>query len=218
MIVPDWPAPASVIAGTITRLAGADTCTALPPGVRLQQVHGTDIVDAALAEDAVAADACYARKPLTTCSILTADCIPVLLCNRRGDEVAAIHAGWRGLVAGVIERSLAQLRSAPGELLVWLGPAISQANYEVGAALREEFLLAAPAVSRQRTEACFLRSGDRYRADLLGLARLRLEFAGVKQVYGGGHCTFAEPELFDSYRRDGSAAGRIRSFIYFTAA
>jgi YfiH family protein len=217
-IAADWPAPQWVTAYTTTREEQAQNLPASPTGTRIQQEHGTVVVNAATAADGVIADACYSRQALVSCQVVTADCLPLLLCNRAGTEVAAVHAGWRGLVAGVIEAALDRLQSAPQELLVWLGPAISQAHYEVGGELREAFLAQAPALTRDRIEACFTRAGDRFMADLVGLARLRLECAGVDQVYGGQACTYAEPELFYSYRRDGPDSGRMRSLIYFSPA
>jgi YfiH family protein len=208
--------PASVTAYTTTRLAPEENLPEVPAGVQMKQVHGTAVVDAATATDAVAADACFSRQARIACRIVTADCLPILLCNRAGDEVAAIHAGWRGLQAGVVEASLAQLQTAPADLLAWLGPAISQAHYEVGGELREAFVATAPASMKAQVETCFSRSGDRFHADLAGLARLRLECAGLDHIYGGDHCTYADSDLFYSYRRDGSDTGRMSSVIYFS--
>ena len=216
LIQPEWPAPASVTAYTTTRLGDGETLHAVPPGVRMKQVHGSAVVDAATAADAVAADACFTRQAGVACRIVTADCLPILLCSRAGNEVAAIHAGWRGLQAGVIEASLAELQTAAADLLAWLGPAISQDHYEVGGELREAFLASAPASMEAQVETCFYRSGDRYHADLAGLARLQLEFAGLTHIYGGEHCTYADPGLFYSYRRDGADTGRMSSVIYFS--
>jgi YfiH family protein len=216
LIRPDWPAPVSVTAYTTTRLAREENLPAVPPGVQMKQVHGSAVVDAATAADAVAADACFSRRARIACRIFTADCLPILLCNRAGNEVAAIHAGWRGLHAGVVEASLAQLQTAPVDLLAWLGPAISQVHYEVGGELREAFLAAAPAAMEAQVETCFYRSGDRFHADLAGLARLRLEFAGLAHIYGAEYCTYADPGLFYSYRRDGADTGRMSSVIYFS--
>ena len=216
LIRPGWPAPASVTAYTTTRLVGEENLPAVPPGVQMKQVHGTAVVDAATATDAVVADACFSRQPRIACRVVTADCLPVLPCNRAGNEVAAIHAGWRGLHAGVLEASLARLQTAPADLLAWLGAAISQVHYEVGGELQAAFLAAAPASMKARVEACFYRSGDRFHADLAGLARVRLESAGLVHIYGGEHCTYANPELFYSYRRDGAGTGRMSSLIYFS--
>ncbi len=215
-IHPEWPAPASVTAYTTTRLAGEETFLAVPAGVQMKQVHGIAVVDAASASDDVAADACFSRRAGIACRVVTADCLPILLCNRAGNEVAAIHAGWRGLQAGVVEATLAQLQTAPTELLAWLGPAISQTHYEVGGELREAFVATAAASMEAQVESCFYPSGDRFHADMAGLARLRLEFAGLLHIYGGEHCTYADPGLFYSYRRDGAGTGRMSSVIYFS--
>lgn len=244
----DWPAPAGVRAFTTTRGGGVsagdfsgfnlgdhvgDDAAAvaanrarlqglLPPGSAiqwLQQCHGSDVVAAAATECAApSADACWTGRERLACAVLTADCLPVLFCDRGATVVAAAHAGWRGLLAGVLEHTVDVLPVAPGELLAWLGPAIGPAHFEVG----EEVLLAfcsRAATSRDQIEACFRPSGRRghYLADLYGLARLRLRQAGVGGVFGGGYCTFADPARFYSYRRDGRT-GRMASLIQLNKA
>ncbi len=212
-IVPDWPAPGNIIAGTYTRNQQASIPVHT---VALTQTHGIHCVDVALAAAGVAADACFAARPGLGCVVVTADCLPILLCADDGTEVAAIHAGWRGLAAGVIESTLDCLSSRPGQLLAWLGPAISQQHFEVGRAVREQFLERAASALRVETEACFSVAGEKYMADLYALARLRLAAAGVTQIWGGQHCTYAETELFHSYRRDGVSAGRVSTVIAIT--
>ena len=216
----NWPAPATVTAFTAIRpQPDEDTLLRyLPPGsalARLEQVHGTHAVaaqDAVLAQNA---DAVYSRQPLQVCAVRTADCLPVLVCNRKGNEVAAIHAGWRGLAAGVIESTLDALHSGRDELMVWLGPAISQQHFEVGPEVRDAFLQAAPNRERAGVELAF-RPGapGKYQADLYALARGRLQLAGVNAVYGGELCTFSDSQRFYSWRcsRD---AGRLISVIAF---
>jgi YfiH family protein len=212
-ITPDWPAPANILAGTYTRNQQAATPA---PSVSLNQVHGTHCVDVALVPAGISADACYSSRPGLLCAVVTADCLPILLCAQDGTEVAAIHAGWRGLVAGVIESTLACLQSDPSHLLAWLGPAISQQHFEVGGEVRAQFLASAASPVRLETQACFIAAGEKYMADLYALARLRLAGVGVTQVWGGQHCTYAEADLFHSYRRDGVSAGRVSTVIAIT--
>ncbi len=219
-IEPDWPAPASVLAFTTSRALTDESLVMrrLPENsrvCRLRQVHGNGVVEALAGIGGCAADACFSRDPLYACRVLTADCLPLLICNQQGTEVAAVHAGWRGLAAGVVENCIAQLRTAPEELLVWFGPAISQLAFEVGEEVLEEFSKAAAAPLRPAIRACF-RAGapGKYFADLYALARLRLQSLGVTRVFGGDYCTWSQPELFHSYRRDGSR-GRMISVIVF---
>jgi YfiH family protein len=144
--------------------------------------------------------------------VLTADCLPVLFCARGGERVAAAHAGWRGLVAGVLERTVEAMGGAPADLLAWLGPAIGPRNYAVGDEVREAFLCA-----DESAHTGFIRSGDRWLLDLYAIARQRLARVGVHAVYGGEHCTFGEPERFYSFRRDGNT-GRMASLVWLEAA
>ncbi len=206
-LVADWPAPPGIIAGTTLRDARAD----LPAEPRrLNQVHGTRVVrweDVATA--APDADAIFSSSPGSLCAVRTADCLPVLLCARDGAEVAAIHAGWRGLAAGVIEAAIDAMQTRPADLLAWFGPAISQPAFEVGEEVREAFC----AVSADAGAAFEQNDRGRWQADLYQLGRQRLAAAGVSAVYGGGLCTYADPGRFYSYRRDGTT-GRLLSFIY----
>jgi polyphenol oxidase len=143
------------------------------------------------------------------CAVLTADCLPVLLCDRAGTRVAALHAGWRGLAAGVLEAGVDALGVAPAGLLAWLGPAIGPEVFEVGGEVRDVFLAADPAAA-----AAFRPSSDgRWLADLYRLARLRLAAHGVSAVYGGGLCTFSDAGRFYSYRRE-RETGRMASLIW----
>jgi len=204
----EWPAPDNILAGTTVR----DSDFELPgEPVMLRQVHGTRVVrigSADFADGSPEADAVVANHPGDICVVRTADCLPVLLCSRAGDEIAAIHAGWRGLAGGVVEATLASMESPPGELLAWFGPAISQAAFEVGPEVQESF------GSWGRLEGLF-RPNERGRlqADLYGIASARLAAAGVTAVYGGGLCTYADQGRFYSYRRDGDT-GRMLSFVY----
>lgn len=154
------------------------------------------------------ADAQIASQPGQVCVVLTADCLPVLFCDRSGGRVAAAHAGWRGLVAGILERTVEAMGGSPRDLLAWLGPAIGPRSYEVGDEVREKFLYADEAA-----HTGFVRRGERWLLDLYALARQRLARAGVHSVYGGTHCTFEEPERFYSFRRDG-VTGRMASIVW----
>ena len=157
------------------------------------------------------ADASFSLQANHVCAVMTADCLPVLLCNSQGDKVSAIHAGWRGLAEGVIENSVAALSERPGRLMAWLGPAIGPQAFEVGEEVRdifvEKFALA---------EAAFIQNKPgHYLADIYQLARLVLSSVGVKAIYGGEYCTFNDANHFYSYRRDGTT-GRQASLIWFS--
>lgn len=178
--------------------------------VWLNQVHGTTVftvgTESAASFDA---DAAVAFGPGGVCAVMTADCLPLLLCDRAATVVAAAHAGWRGLAAGVIETTVAAM-GRPGErLMAWLGPALGPEHFEVGPEVRERFCAATPDAA-----AAFRRgAADRWFADLGLLARQRLNALGIRSVTGGGYCTAADPERFFSYRRDG-VTGRIASLIW----
>lgn len=204
----DWQAPDGVVAGTTVRGCNIDE---LPlPGAKcwLHQVHGADVVVAREYDEAPRADGSVAFGPGSVCVINTADCLPVLFCSVDGSTVAAAHAGWRGLAAGVLENTVAAMQAEPGSLLAWIGPAISQPNFEVGEDVRDAFL------AGDSGSGDFFEPNERgrWQADLPGLARRRLAAAGVRAVSGGGMCTYADEKRFDSYRRDGSS-GRLVSFV-----
>ena len=173
----------------------------------LEQTHSTDVVEAApgLVEEA---DASWTAETDVACVIMTADCLPVLFCDRAGTRVAAAHAGWRGLAGGILEETVAALGVPAQELLVWLGPAIGPDAFEVGPDVKDSFGSAAAA-------ACFKPSSNpgRYLADIYQLARVRLQAVGVEVVYGGGLCTVDDPARFYSYRRDGQT-GRFASLVW----
>jgi hypothetical protein len=209
LLTADWPAPPNIVAGTTLRNSSEAGLPGAPQW--LSQVHGTRAVllgSRDFEAGAPKADAVIGREAGDLCVVKTADCLPVLLCARDGQEIAAVHAGWRGLAAGVIEQTLEQMRTPAPDLLAWFGPAISQAAFEVGVEVREEF------GELGHIEALFQpnRRG-RLQADLYGLARARLQHSGVEAVYGGGLCTYSDPERFFSYRRDGKT-GRLLSFVY----
>ncbi len=210
IITPDWPAPANVVAGTSTKLASDG---ALPGELRfLHQVHGATVVPVEAvrtAPDPIDADAVTGCAPGDYCAVRTADCLPILFCARDGSEIAAAHGGWRGVQAGIIEATINALEAPASELLVWLGPAISQENFEVGEEVREAFVAGDPGA-----EACFAANArGRWQADLYGLAQRRLHNCGVCTIYGGNWCTYRDARRFYSYRRDADT-GRMVTFIH----
>lgn len=205
----DWPAPSNVIAGTTLR----DREFILPTEPQwLQQVHGTRVVRVGSSEftdGAPEADAAIANRAGDICVVRTADCLPVLLCSSDGSEIAAIHAGWRGLAGGIIETTIATMSSRADDLYAWFGPAISQDAFEVGTEVRDAFV-----DNYSDAASCFVANQrGRWQADLYGLARQQLRNAGVSVLCGGGWCTFGDDSRFFSYRRDGDT-GRMVSFVY----
>ncbi|MGR6501281.1 peptidoglycan editing factor PgeF [Shewanella sp. Koi 1] len=198
--------------------------------VWLEQVHGTQVVDLAdiapinLAQEAqsksvagqdappLVADASYTDLAGRVCVVMTADCLPVLLCNQQGTEVAAAHAGWRGLCDGVIEASVAKFTSKPSELIAYLGPAIGPETFEVGAEVRAAFMATDPNATNYFVAQCRATKPDKYLADIIGLAKLRLKKLGITQVYSADICTVTSPDYF-SYRRD-KITGRMASLIW----
>ena len=157
------------------------------------------------------ADAAFTSVKNKVCVVMTADCLPMLICNQQGTQVAAAHAGWRGLHAGVIEATLEKFSDSPQKLLVWLGPAIGPDAFEVGEEVRNAFLQDMPDANMAfRTN----RPGH-WLADIYMLARLRLQRYGVESIYGGNFCTYSDRERFYSYRRDGKT-GRMASLIWRT--
>jgi len=235
----DWPAPANVHAGTSWRQGGisqgayaslnlamhvGDDAPAVIENRRLlglptepiwlKQVHGPGIVNAGKVakkktEQVIEADAAYTDQAGVICAVLTADCLPLLLCDRAGSRVAAVHAGWRGLAAGIIERAVTALQLPADQLLVWLGPAIGPHAYEVGEEVREAFLR----IDADARTAFRLSRPAHWWMDIYQLARHQLAQRGVTEVYGGDHCSWTEADHFYSYRRDG-VTGRMASVIW----
>jgi YfiH family protein len=181
----------------------------------LQQIHGSGVARFS-GDEVPAADASVAFQPGQVCVVQTADCLPVLFCDQEGRVVAAAHAGWRGLAAGVLEETVAAMGVAPGRILAWLGAAIGPTAFEVGEEVREAFVsqhaLAATAF-RPALPGTLDEMPRKWLADLYALARLRLAAVGVDKVYGGGLCTFRDKARFYSYRRDGQT-GRMASLIW----
>jgi len=239
----DWPAPSTVRAVSTTRIGGvsAGVYASLNLGDHvgddpgdvacnrallrkrldlpgephwLRQVHGCNIADAGRDALGCEADAVMALGPGKVCAVLTADCLPLLMADRNGSRVAAVHAGWRGLAEGVIEATVSHLAMPPRDLLCWLGPAIGPDAFEVGGEVREAFLALGGRIAEQAFRPAH---GGKWLADLYLLARQRLAGAGVVEVHGGGLCTFADRRRFFSYRRDG-ASGRMASLIWIDGA
>ncbi|MDX1297254.1 MAG: peptidoglycan editing factor PgeF [Pseudomonas sp.] len=236
-LMPQWPAPAKVNACVTTRSGGVslapyDTLNLGehvgddPQAVAknrqrlvsllgckpawLQQVHGIAAVEAS-PTTVLEADASWTRTPGVACTVMTADCLPALFCDRAGTRVAAAHAGWRGLAGGVLEATLDELDVPADQVLVWLGPAIGPQAFEVGAEVREAF------VSQHAHAAAALQPSvnpGKFMADIYQLARIRLAACGVEAVYGGDFCTVSDPRFF-SYRRS-AQTGRFASLIWLS--
>ncbi|MGF1727884.1 peptidoglycan editing factor PgeF [Photobacterium nomapromontoriensis] len=242
LIIPNWPAPSRVRAVTTTRLGGhsvvpyqglnlgmhvGDNQTVVQANrddlqqalslvtapAWLNQIHSTTVI--ALDKPLLSvpdADGSYTCQPGLACTVMTADCLPVILCDRAGTQVAAVHAGWRGLANGIIEAALALFSVPASDILAWLGPAIGPSAFEVGSDVRDQFIAYQPEAQR-----AFQAYGDKWLADLYRLATQRLNASGVDQVFGGEYCTYNEPERFFSYRRDG-VTGRQATLIWLTEA
>jgi YfiH family protein len=217
-IVPQWPAPPRVRSLITTRAAGDQQSDEGRARLRervpaeplwLRQVHGTHVVDARGAAPRVEADGAVARGPGPVLAVLTADCLPVLLCDRSAETVAVAHAGWRGLAAGVIESAVQAMDAKPSDVLAFIGPGIGPRAYEVGPEVRDAF------VSADSDAAMAFTAGreGRFFADLYALARQRLAKTGIMAVFGAEFCTFNERDRFFSYRRDG-VTGRMASLIW----
>ncbi|WP_193166322.1 peptidoglycan editing factor PgeF [Microbulbifer hainanensis] len=249
-LIPDWPAPSNVRAATSLRTGGhsagayasfnlgshvdddADAVAAnrrqlcdelqLPAEPQwLEQIHSDRVVTARTDGLVRTADASTASTPGAVCAVLTADCLPVLFCDRAGTRVAAAHAGWRGLAGGILRETVAALDCAPEELLVWLGPAIGPRAFETGVDVLETFF--EHALDGEHTEAiaqCFrphVQKPLHFLADIYGLARAELRQLGIADIYGGDRCTVSEPDYFYSYRRD-RITGRMASLIWLQAS
>ncbi|WP_456379282.1 peptidoglycan editing factor PgeF [Thiolapillus sp.] len=235
-IVPDWPAPARVRVLSTTRRGGfspppwdsfnlgdhvgdspdlvarnrarlvADAHLPAEP-LWMEQIHGCEVLSSG--DHRCRGDARFSNKPGEICTVMTADCLPVLLCDIQGTAVAAVHAGWRGLAGGVLEQALRCFHQPASAIMAWLGPAIGPAAFAVGDEVREAFLRQ-QAGAEAAFESC---AQGKWLADIYELARQRLYARGVTQVHGGGFCTYTDAEHFFSYRRDGRT-GRMASLIW----
>ena len=235
-LVPDWPAPANIHAATTLRTGGVSrgTFSSLNPAthvsddnervrqnrqiiramlalpaepVWLAQIHSNRAVKAVKTALLEQADASYTNESGVVCAVMTADCLPLLICSTDGAQIAAIHAGWRGLLSGVITNTVVAMQQQ--DFLVWLGPAIGPDCFEVGPEVREAFLEKSVTFND-----AFKRQGNgKWLADIYQLARIELAALGIVNVYGGTHCTFTEHERFYSYRRE-SQTGRMATLIW----
>jgi YfiH family protein len=241
--IPDWPMPPGVCSLMTTRQGGVsrepfasfnlgDHVGDDPGDVHanrallgalikatpawLNQVHGTQVVDAASVKQSAvppAADASFSRQRGVGCVVMTADCLPVLFCDDAGQVVAAAHAGWRGLLAGVLEATVAAMGVAPQHVMAYLGPAIGPLAFEVGEEVRAAFV----AREARAAQAFKPLPTGKWLADIYLLARQRLSGQGVERVFGGSFCTVSDAAHFYSYRRDGQT-GRMASLIWISQA
>jgi YfiH family protein len=248
ILLPDWDLPAGVRAAITTRQGGcssgpwasnnlalhvADAPAAVARNRQqlqaalglaaapqwLEQIHGSKVVEARADDLVRTADASFSREPGVACAVLTADCLPLLLCDAAATQVAAVHAGWRGLAGGVIAATVATFAAPPAQLRVYLGPAISQPAFEVGIDVLEACFAAARSPAHaDAIAACFAPSASRplhFHADIYALARAELAALGVTSISGGSDCTYADADRFYSYRRD-DVCGRMASLIWLT--
>lgn len=236
-ITPKWPAPSNVHAVQTTRLGGTSMTpydsfnlgdhvkdnpqhvvynrqllNAIVPTepVWLNQVHGVRVIDAASSHGVEDADASFTVEKNVVCVSMTADCLPVLLCDKAGTVVAAVHAGWRGLCDGVIESAVKAMPVAADELMAWLGPAIGPDAFKVGVEVRAQFI-----EKDAQAANAFKPSGNKWLGDLYLIARQRLQALGVVDVYGEALCTYSNSKQFFSFRRDGHT-GRMTTMIWLT--
>jgi YfiH family protein len=241
LLRPDWPVTARVHAATTLRTGGVSTapCDTLNLGIHvgddhdavaenrrrlrtelklpsdpawLEQVHGTEVADLDASTPAKRADAAVTRTPGKVCVIQVADCMPVLFATKDSSAIGAAHAGWRGLASGVLEATIAAMRTDPADTYAWLGPAISQKNFEVGDEVRAAFISHDPAAATAFTQ----NARKRWQCDLYALARQRLAALGVRNISGGGWCTYEDRARFFSFRRDGRC-GRMAALIWLSA-
>lgn len=243
IIIPDWPAPANVSAIQTTRIGGVslppfdslnfgnhvndnpfhvahnrqllNTIVPTEP-VWLNQVHGVRVIDAAQSSCIEDADASYTTQKQVVCVTMTADCLPVLLCDKAGTVVAAVHAGWRSLCDGIIEETVKKMSVNTSDLMAWMGPAIGPDAFEVGAEVRAQFI-----EKDIQAESAFKPKGDKWLGNLYQIAQHRLNNLGVTHVYGGNQeqhswCTYTDITHFFSFRRDGDT-GRMATMIWITA-
>lgn len=244
-IAPDWPSPANVRSCITTRAGGisespyasnnlglhvGDDAQAVTQNRRhlneqlglhqapqwLEQIHGVKVVDAHNDNLVRTADGSFTAQTGMACLVMTADCLPILLCDKQGTQVAALHCGWRSLAGGICAQGLDKFNGARSDILAYLGPAISQAHFEVGIDVLEAFFAAARNPKHADEIAAAFIPGVRplhFYADIFALARAELNALGVTAIYGGGDCTFIDGERFYSFRRD-KITGRMASLIW----
>ncbi|WP_405128709.1 peptidoglycan editing factor PgeF [Pseudoalteromonas sp. PB2-1] len=238
MITPAWTAPITISALSTTRKGGVSVApfdsfnvglhvgddeqavlanrelltNQLPnPAVWLNQIHSSDVVvidEGSDLNQVRSADALYTRVAKQPLAIMTADCLPVLLCSTTGDEIAAVHGGWRGLAQGILANTIAHFKAKPSDIIAWFGPAIGPSEFEVGQEVKACFC-----ELNANHQHAFTPRGDKYLADIYLLARQQLAQLGVVNIFGGEHCTVSDKSQFFSYRRDGET-GRMASLIW----
>lgn len=226
-IEPNWPAPTRVKAYTTLRQSQAGEINIstdernnrlrniipLPHDpIWIKQVHGTTVLNSPLQDTTYEADAVFSALPDQICAVRTADCLPILLCDLSGTQVAAIHAGWRGLASGIIEETLKKFNLPPAEIIAWLGPAIGPTCFEVRQDVYDAFINHDSAATKGFSQF----ADNHWLANLYTLAELRLQNSGISKIYGKEYCTFSDEERFYSYRRDKKIVGNIISLIWFT--
>jgi len=244
-ITPDWPAPANVRSHITTRTGGvslppytsnnlglhvgdnaehvAANRARLSVGLGLQaspqwleQIHGVKVINAKIDGVVRTADGSYSNQRNHSCLVMTADCLPILLCDKQGTEIAALHCGWRSLAKGICARGLQKFSAQPSDILAYLGPAISQPHFEVGVDVLEAFFKAARTRQHADQIAAAFISAERplhFYGDIYALARAELQALGVTAIYGGDYCTYADATRFYSFRRD-KVTGRMASLIW----
>ena len=236
-LIPNWPAPTTIKAYCSTRQGGfskdlfasfnlADQVGDEPEHVKqnrdllyqelnitqpinwLEQVHGNYVVTIDNCSERPRADACYTTKPTYVCAVLTADCLPILLCDKAGTQVAAIHSSWRSLLAGVIDNTVEKFTCPQNEIIAWLGPAIGPKVFGLNETIYLDFI-----ARNAENSAGFHQQKGQWFMDIYHLARISLNNVGVNEIYGGGYCTFEDSERFFSYRRN-ETTGRMASVIW----
>ena len=237
-LTPDWPAPQNIKAITTTRTGGvsqapfdsmnlgdhvgddpnavrqnrqilADTLGLSKSPIWLNQIHSDLVSNLDDPQPLIDADAATTTTKGQACVVMTADCLPVLFCNKAGTVVAASHAGWRGLHASILEKTVAAMNSPAEEIIAWLGPAIGSTAFEVGGEVRQAFM----DVQKQAEQAFTAKDNGKWLADIYLLAKQRLNAIGVKQIYGGGECTYSNKQRYYSYRK-AAKTGRMASLVW----
>lgn len=178
----------------------------------LSQIHSTRVIRLPYPGEDIKADAVYTDKPGQVCLVMTADCLPVLFTSKKGNEVAAAHAGWRGLCDGVLEATMQQFQCPRDEIIAWFGPAIGPTAFQVGPEVVAQFI--AQDAQAERAFVADSASAGKYLGNLYQIAEQRLQRMGVMQISGGEHCTYTERDKFFSFRRE-MKTGRMASLIWF---
>lgn len=244
IITPNWPAPANIRSAITCRDGGVsqdvynswnmgahvnddpvavetnrkkliEQLNLQKPPQWLEQVHGNKVIEAQADGRVRTADACFAQEKGLACVVMTADCLPVLLCDTQGTQVAAVHCGWRSLAQSILQNTLNQF-AQPSQVMAYLGPAISKQHFEVGIDVLEAFFQSSKSTAHTDQIAAAFSPGKRplhFYADIYALARAELQALGVAHIFGGDYCTFAQKDKFYSYRRDG-VTGRMASLIW----